>query len=195
MTSQQCISVPSWPIPTAPLWPEKKPPARALTQEQFGDAFRLGYPMTLRFLLSRGTSADIAEEVAQAAWAKGWEYRDQLQRPAMISAWVNSIAKNMLRNRQRTETKLETLTESATAAGSPESTVDLKRILSGCEERDAAILRGFYVEGYTTQEIAELIGLSPVAVRVRMLRLRNALRSKLSRQHPDSGGDAVADVA
>lgn len=63
-----------------------------MSQEQYGEAFRQGYPLTLRFLLSRGAAADIAEEMAQAAWVKGWECRAQLQRPHMIGAWVNSIA-------------------------------------------------------------------------------------------------------
>jgi RNA polymerase sigma factor (sigma-70 family) len=56
----------------------------------------------------------------------------------------------------------------------------MKTILNRCGERDSAILRSFYVEGYTTEEIASKVGLTPVAVRVRMLRLRNSLRSQLT---------------
>jgi RNA polymerase sigma factor (sigma-70 family) len=151
-----------------------------MTQDQYGEAFRQGYPLTLRFLLSRGAAADIAEEMAQAAWAKGWECRAQLQRPHMIGAWVNSIAKNMLKNCIRSGQRLEALTEASQGDGMTAMSVDMKTILNRCGERDSAILRSFYVEGYTTEEIASKVGLTPVAVRVRMLRLRNSLRSQLT---------------
>jgi RNA polymerase sigma-70 factor, ECF subfamily len=156
-----------------------------LSEVQFGEAFQSCFPLTLRFLLSRGVAADVAEEVAQAAWVKGWECREQLQRPQMIAAWVNSIAKNMLKNRMRSEQRLESLTDLTRVSTQPQAAVDMGRILQRCEGRDAKILCGFYVEGYTTEEIARRLGLSPVAVRVRMLRLRNALRLQLSKpSHP-----------
>lgn len=155
-------------------------PPPPMGPEQFADAFRSYYPMTLRFLLSRGACADIAEEVAQAAWAKGWECRGQLQRQNMIGTWVNSIAKNMLRNRMRAEQKLEVLSEGVKAGGPPAVAIDMKRILKRCGERDSKILRGYYVEGYTTEEIADQVGLTPVTVRVRLLRLRRALRLQLT---------------
>ena len=167
---------------SASIWnrDEVEPITAPMSQEQYGEAFRQGYPLTLRFLLSRGAAADIAEEMAQAAWAKGWECRAQLQRPHMIGAWVNSIAKNMLKNRLRSEQRLEALTEASQSDGMTAMSVDMKAILNRCGERDSAILRSFYVEGYTTEEIATKVGLTPVAVRVRMLRLRNALRTQLT---------------
>lgn len=151
----------------------------ALTADQFAEAFRRGYPMTLRFLLSRGASTDIAEEVTQAAWVKGWECLNQLQRPHMIGAWVNSIAKNMLKNRLRSDQKLEGLTESSKAAWPTLMSVDVKRVLTGCDNRDSRILHGYYIEGYTAEELARQVGLTPVTVRVRLLRLRRALRTQL----------------
>lgn len=158
-----------------PAWPE----ARTLTQEEFGKAYRSGYNLTLRFLLSRGAPGDTAEEVAQAAWAKGWECRGQLQRPDTVGAWVNSIAKNMLKNRLRSEQKLERLTETAKSGALPLSGMDVNRILTKCEHCDSTILSGYYLEGYTTKEIADRVGLTPVTVRVRLLRIRRGLRSKL----------------
>jgi RNA polymerase sigma factor (sigma-70 family) len=152
-------------------------PPPPLDEAQFGLAFRQGYPMTLRFLLSRGARTETAEEIAQAAWAKGWECRWQLQRPAMIGAWVNSIAKNMLKNRVRAEQKLEGLSEYANPASPFLLSVDVKRILNRCDQRDSKILRGYYLEGYTSEEIAQQVGLTPVGVRVRLLRIRRTLRS------------------
>jgi RNA polymerase sigma-70 factor (ECF subfamily) len=169
------------PVPVAEEATEHQQREATLSEAQFGEAFQTCFPLTLRFLLSRGVAADVAEEVAQAAWVKGWECREQLQRPHMIAAWVNSIAKNMLKNRMRTEQRLESLTDLTKVSTQPQAAVDMGRILRRCERRDAKILCGFYVEGYTTEEIARRLGLSPVAVRVRMLRLRNALRLQLSK--------------
>jgi DNA-directed RNA polymerase specialized sigma24 family protein len=153
-----------------------------LTQEQYGEAFRQGYPTTLRFLLSRGAPPDIAEEMAQAAWVKGWECRIQLQKPEMIGAWVNSIAKNMLKNKLRSEQRLERLTDTA-RAGTPQlGVVDVRRMMQDGDRRDITILFGHYLEGYTTEELAGQVGMTPVTVRVRLLRIRRALRSKLTKR-------------
>jgi RNA polymerase sigma factor (sigma-70 family) len=97
----------------------------------------------------------------------------------MIGAWVNSIAKNMLKNRFRADQKLEMLTETVKTEGIPGANVDVNRILTRCDERDSTILTGYYLEGYTTEEIARQLGLTPVTVRVRLLRIRRSLRSQL----------------
>jgi len=79
----------------------------------------------------------------------------------------------------RTEQRLESLNDTARTSTAPQASVDMGRILQRCTGRDAKILWGYYVEGYTTDEIARRLELSPVAVRVRMLRLRNSLRNQL----------------
>ncbi len=173
------------------LPPETTGGQRALQQDEFGEAFAQGYPMTLRFLLSRGASSDTAEEIAQAAWAKGWECRGQLLRPDTVRAWVNSIAKNMLKNQIRSQRKLERLTESSDRGHAPVMSIDMKSILNRCDQRDSKILRGYYVEGYTTEEIANQVGLAPVTVRVRLLRTRRALRSQLNVHLPPASASSA----
>ena len=149
-----------------------------LSQHDFGNAFTEGYQMTFRFLLSKGAPSDVAEELAQSAWAKGWECRAQLRTPTTLGAWVNSIAKNLLKNRLRFVHHPEALGRAATDDSS-EPNIDLESLINRCDRVDAAILHGYYVEGYTTNEIAERIGMCPVAVRVRLHRVRRSLRSQL----------------
>ena len=67
----------------------------------YAEAFQNGFGATRRFLVSRGAPIDEAEEIAQAAWARGWEYRAQLRDPGLVSYWVNSIARNLFRARFR----------------------------------------------------------------------------------------------
>jgi RNA polymerase sigma factor (sigma-70 family) len=166
--------------------------AQPLGSEQFGDAFRRHYPVTLRFLLSIGAPADLAEEIAQAAWVKGWERRWQLRRPETIGTWVNSIAKNMLKNRLRADQKLEALNDAATTHGWWTAAIDLEGILNRCTRRDCSILTSYYLEGYTTEEIARQVGLTAVTVRVRLLRLRRALRSQLLKRHEPAAHTVAA---
>lgn len=148
--------------------------------DRFGDAYRAGYQTTRRFLLSRGAAADTAEEIAQAAWAKGWECRYQLQQPEMLGVWVNSIAKNMLTNLVRIEQRFDGLTDSTNPTTSPSIPIDVHTVLDSCTQRDADILSDYYLEGYTTEEIAEKVGVCPATVRVRLLRLRRMLRARFS---------------
>jgi RNA polymerase sigma factor (sigma-70 family) len=149
-----------------------------LSEHDFGNAFTEGYQMTFRFLLSKGAPSDLAEELAQSAWAKGWECRAQLRTPTTLGAWVNSIAKNLFKNRLRFVQHSESLVRARTE-DSREPTLDLESLINRCDRVDAAILHGYYVEGYTTNEIAERIGMCPVAVRVRLHRVRRSLRSQL----------------
>jgi DNA-directed RNA polymerase specialized sigma24 family protein len=63
----------------------------------FEEAFAVGTTKTVRFLLSKGCTAEEAEELAQIAWSKAWEKRDQFRGDCPLANWVISIALNLLR--------------------------------------------------------------------------------------------------
>lgn len=174
------VCLEEWRPPQAPAAISRAEPSEppGLNGAQFEDAFRKGYKATIRFLLSLGTRTETAEEVAQAAWARGWEYRWQLQRPERVGTWVNSIAKNILRSDLRAKQRLESL-EDVTPIDSPILLeAEAKRILLWCQQQDLNMLSDFYVEGYTAEEIAVQRGLTAGAVRARLFRIRQSLRSQ-----------------
>ena len=148
-----------------------------MLRNDYAEAFETGYTSTRRFLLSRGAPLEDAEEIAQAAWARGWEYRDQLRDPSLVSFWVNSIARNLFRARFRAPIQTE-IEDSNVAYTLDLGAIELGRLLDRCSERDRELLEQS-LEGYTAEEIAMSEGITPTGIRVRLLRLRNALRDQL----------------
>src|ERR1700686_3913705 len=95
----------------------------------YAEAFQTGFGATRRFLISRGAPLEEAEEIAQAAWARGWEYREQVRDPGLVRYWVNSIARNLYRARFRSAmpVRLEHIQEPSYAFAT--SSIDLPRML------------------------------------------------------------------
>jgi RNA polymerase sigma-70 factor, ECF subfamily len=156
----------------------------------FSDAFQRGFSLTVGFLQSRGADCDMAEEVAQAAWTRGWEMRHQIVSENSVVSWINTIAKNKLQEAWKRQSRFVLLTESTAtdrptdASSDPAARgVDLNRALKSVETTDRRILVLFYKTGLSTEEIARQLSLSHTAVRIRMCRARQRLRSKMPSFH------------
>ena len=150
-----------------------------MTQEQYGNAYDSGYTMTTRFLVSRGVHREAAAEAAQAAWAKGWEHRDKLRNPTRVVSWVNTIALNLFRNWFRQRETGELLPEIPVPPQTSPQSIDVRRALAKCAPADREMLEKHYLSGYTSAEIARQGGCTPVAVRVRLWRVRRQIREKI----------------
>jgi len=151
-----------------------------MTREEYGIAYKRGYSLTVRFLVSRGLSYDSAQETAQGAWAKGWQRIDQLRDPNMVLTWINSIALNIHRSCMRREPFLQTLPELSTPPKINLAAIDVRRILKTCKKNDRMVLERHYLEGYKVQEIARSHGWTETAVRIRLLRARRAVNKRFA---------------
>jgi RNA polymerase sigma factor (sigma-70 family) len=149
-----------------------------MSRSEYAEAFVAGYPATRRFLLSRGAGLEEAEEIAQAAWARGWEYRDQLRDPALVGFWVNSIARNLFRARFRAKPVLPIEGVDSPYTMNMEE-IEVHLLLDRCPRRDRNLLERS-LEGYSAEEIARSEGITSTGIRVRMLRIRQSLREQLS---------------
>ena len=148
-----------------------------MTREEYGEAYEEGFRHTVRFLMSRGIQREAAIELAQAAWARGWERRNQLRVASMVCSWVNSIALNLYRSGLR-RTQLDLQDNGVTNIDL--AAIDVTHILRSCSPRDQALLlRELY--GFTAAEIAHEEKLTQSAVRIRLMRARRAARAQLSR--------------
>ena len=143
-----------------------------------------------------------AEDVTQDAFLKAYQKIDQFQGNSKFSTWLVRIAVNesLMRLRKRRTGKMVSIDEDiATEEGSvPRDLADwapnpeqnykqaelaeiLRKTIQGLPEgfRIVFVLRN--VEGLSTEETAETLGLSVPAVKSRLLRGRLQLRERLSR--------------
>jgi len=150
---------------------------------EYGEAYKTGYGATRRFLLAHGAAIEDAEEIAQAAWVRGWEYRDQLRDHGMLGYWVNSIARNLYRARFRgpMSVSLDGLNPSYSM---DLDLIELGRLLDRCSRRDRSLLQ-LNLEGYSAEEIARDSGITSTGIRVRLLRIRQSLRDQTGRDQTD----------
>lgn len=151
-----------------------------MTKERYGQAYQGGFELTTRFLISRGVPMDLARDVAQAAWVKGWERLDQLRNESMVVTWVNTIAINVHRSVLRREKAYQALPETYGHTEINLAAIDLARILKFCCPRDRALLE-LQMRGETAEEIARTEGATETAIRIRLLRARRAVRSRSER--------------
>lgn len=158
----------------------RKKPASPLTIDAFADAYSKGFPLTVRFLLSKGANFDQAEELAQNAWVRGWEARAQLRLADRVLPWVNSIAYHRFCNDRRRAPAVE-LTDPATSGIPSDTAMDAGIVLKLCTPVEQGLLTQRYIQGMEVKEIAEARGLSEIAVRVRLHRCQRNLRARLRR--------------
>jgi RNA polymerase sigma-70 factor (ECF subfamily) len=140
--------------------------------------------------------AEDAEDVAQETLLKAFQNLDQLREPDRLRAWVFRIAKNVCLMRRRTslfapteEIPLEELppgSELADDERAPEAALletELRAVLERVilelppVYRPVVLLRD--IEELSTEETAQILELSPEAVKTRLHRGRSAMRQKL----------------
>jgi DNA-directed RNA polymerase specialized sigma24 family protein len=146
---------------------------------EFSAAYEEGFRKTVRLIRFHGASPDIAEEVAQAAWARGWQYRRQLQEPKSAGAWVNTIALNLFRANKQLWDRFQEFKDDAIPTTILRE-LELGGVLEECTFQELRLISLFYFEGFSTLEISEKEQACPSTIRVRLMRIRRKLREKLA---------------
>jgi RNA polymerase sigma factor (sigma-70 family) len=158
------------------------------TRTQYGAAYEKQFGRTVAILRRRGVSSDLAYEIAQQAWVRGWERHYQLRNPTLLVAWINSSAKRTVTDYYRGGRFTVPLADAAEPEAGPTinvGVVDLSRALQRLPTHQSGLLRAVYLEGCTTDEVARDLGrdelklVSRDAVHHRLSRARAALRRVL----------------
>ena len=146
------------------------------------------------------------EDVMQQAYLRAFLHLDQLAEGTKIATWLVRIAVNLAIDRLRSRRRLSEASLSdeesgsdgvVSAARSPESELGDRELAKLLEEALAElpeIYRGVFVlrevEGMTTEEVGEALGISETSVKVRLHRAKNRLKKRLLAR----AGRAAVDV-
>jgi len=152
-------------------------PDGQIEDEEFATGYVSNFVKTVKFISSLGATIDIAEEIAQAAWARGWQRRHQLLQKQFLGSWVNTIARNLFHEHFAKSRRFSELVEFGVHSNI-ESTMEAGSVLAGCTPSETAMLKMYYFEGYSSQEIAESQNINPITVRVRLMRIRQNVRNR-----------------
>ncbi|MCB9558595.1 MAG: RNA polymerase sigma factor [Deltaproteobacteria bacterium] len=132
---------------------------------------------------------DVTQETLLALARSIRDFREE----SSLSTWLYSVARRSCRKRQQKSARAEEQTDPAEldvadeTQRSPESDIELKRkgreidrVLSALPSSSREILLLRDVEGLTTSEVAQVVGISEAAVKSRLHRARSRLRNELS---------------
>ena len=176
-----------------------------LVRRYEGKIFRLAQHVT--------QNREDAEDVLQETFMKAYEHLDQFKGDSKFYTWIVRIAVNqaLMKLRRRKTDKSVSLDETidtgedmvvreiAAWGEDPEqqlSREELGGILDGAIQSLEPLYRSVFVlrdiEELSTEETAEVLGLSVPAVKSRLLRARLQLREKLTRFFKRKGDDAFA---
>lgn len=144
-----------------------------------------------RFAFHLLGSSEEAKDVVQDVLIKLWNGRDQLAEIQNMEAWCMRITKNLsldrLRARQRRtfdsiHESLEIRQETLTPHERTELHEHMQRItemIAALPEKQRQVIHLRDIEGYTYNEICEILELDMNQVKVNLFRARNAVREKL----------------
>lgn len=145
--------------------------------------FRQSYRSIVQALALAGGDLAAAEDATQEAFAQAWVRWSRISRYDNPAAWVRRVAIHKLRNAHRSRLRGEAAVqrmnyEVASAPPSePESDLVLGLQRLPNKQRLCAVL--FYLDGLSTAEVAQAMGISQGSVSQHLNRARTALRSHL----------------
>ncbi len=163
---------------------EREEERQFLTPATVEVLFRQSYRSIVQALVLAGGDLAAAEDATQEAFAQAWVRWSRISRYDNPGAWVRRVAINKLRNAHRSRLRGEAAVQRMTseeASGpspaEPESDLVLGLQRLPYKQRLCAVL--YYVEGLSTAEVAQAMGISQGSVSQHLNRARTALRAYL----------------
>jgi RNA polymerase sigma-70 factor (ECF subfamily) len=132
-----------------------------------------------------------AEDVLQDAYVRAYEHLSELRDPARLASWLTHIVVHESKARVRRGRRAAELTEApartvGSSAADPEQEAlrkQLQSVLAAAIDELPVAHRTVFVlrdlQGLSTAEVAESLGMSRAAVKMRLFRARAALRDAL----------------
>lgn len=146
-----------------------------------------------RFALRFLGDEDEAKDVVQDVFIRVWNGREEMDAIQNWEAWCMRITRNLSLDRIRTQTRRQTRPieesyhvqhDALTPHESTEVSESMQKIshmIAGLPEKQRQVIHLRDVEGYSYQEICEILQLNMNQVKVNLFRARNAVREKLTK--------------
>jgi RNA polymerase sigma factor (sigma-70 family) len=190
--------------------------ARDLPAAQRGDTLAYGrlvgatQRMVASVALAVTRDVHTSEDIAQETFLTAWQRIGQLGNPQSFLPWLRQVARNRaidhVRAQRHRETPVDPLETLASVAAAPQhgpaeqftSDLDARQLAAALDEipetsRDVLLL--YYREGENTREVAALLGITEAAVRKRLQRGRDSLRTEWLRRFAEAARDSAPGVA
>jgi RNA polymerase sigma-70 factor, ECF subfamily len=143
------------------------------------------FALCLRMTADRGT----AEEMVQDVFVRAWQKLDSFRGDAAFGTWLHRVAVNIVLSRRkqdgvRRERSVEDDAVIESAPSRPVSVgdrLDLEAAIAGLPAGARRIFVLHDVEGYTHEEIGDLLGITAGGSKAQLHRARLLLREALSR--------------
>ncbi|MDE6343257.1 MAG: sigma-70 family RNA polymerase sigma factor [Muribaculaceae bacterium] len=159
-----------------------------MTQEEFTSMVRSERPRLVRMASRLLGSAHEAEDVAQSALLKLWTMRGDIPNIRTVEAYATIVVRNLcldhMRSRSvRSAAPIDEVLPQASEEPTPEEYVEqndsldqVERILSKLPTAQQAVMKMRHVEGLEIDEIARIMDMTEVNVRVILSRGRQRVR-------------------
>lgn len=144
-----------------------------------------------RWSVMLGLRAPEAEDAAQEVLWRAWKQFHKCRAPRAFDSWLYQITRRVVANMRRlvwlkrvlpTESPPEpAFVESPT----PDIELSVRACLDGLSRKQAEVLMLSDVEGYTRDEVAEMLGIPPGTVASRLRLARKAFRAAWDKKRPD----------
>lgn len=131
-----------------------------------------------RFCLLQMKNPSDAEDVLQEVFIKRLYSAPTFQTPEHERRWMFRVATNQCRDEFKRKCHMKLPLEDMPAIPSGESSELLEQV-AALPEKQRIIIHLYYYEGYSTHEIAAILGIAVSAVKMRLKRAREALRGRL----------------
>ncbi len=161
---------------------------RTLSRQEFEEAFDMYYSAVRNFLYYKTSRAEMSEDVAQDAFVKLWETRDNIDRKSLRS-YLFTIANNMVINklkREQLKFKFLNLQETGREIKDPQYLLEmsefdekLQRILAKIPDGPREVFLMNRIDGYKYHEIADMLSLSMKAIEKRMSKALAIIRKEM----------------
>ncbi len=160
---------------------------RAHSQEEMAALYRRRVSMVYQICLMLLKNVPDAEDATQNVFRKVMEQDKPFRDPEHEKAWLIVTARNECRDQLKHWWRRNWESETALLQVSSRQPEDsgLKELIWELPEQDRLVLYLYYYQGYTAQEIAELLGKNPSTVRTWLVRARKKLKLRMEAEGYD----------